>query len=139
MAVLVLAEVIGGELSADQTGKAVTAAKSLGDVTVVCGADGCAGAAEAAAKLDGVAKVLCVDDPLYGNALAENLAALVVNLAGDYSHIAAPATATGKNVLPRVAALLDVMVISDVTGIVDSRHVRTPDLRRERHPDREIC
>ena len=126
MAVLVLAEVIGGELSADQTGKAVTAVKGLGDVTVLCAANGCSGAADAAAKLDGVSKVLCAEDPLYGNALAENLAALVVSLAGDYSHIAAPATATGKNVLPRVAALLDVMVMSDVTGVVDADTFERP-------------
>ena len=117
MAVLLLAEVIGADLSVDQTAKAVTAAKALGDVTLLCASAGCGGAAEAAAKLDGVAKVLCADDAAYGNGLAEPIADLIVSLAGDYEHIMAPATTSGKNILPRVAALLDVMVISDVTAI----------------------
>ena len=117
MAVLLLAEVIGADLSVDQTAKAVTAAKALGDVTVLCASAGCGGAAEAAAKLDGVAKVLCADDATYGNGLAEPISDLIVSLAGDYEHIMAPATTSGKNILPRVAALLDVMVISDVTAI----------------------
>ena len=121
MAVLLLAEVQGGELSVDATAKALTAAKALGDVTVLCASSGCSGGAtEAAAKLDGVAKVLCADSPLYGNSLAEPVADLVVGLAGDYSHIVAPATASAKNIMPRVAALLDVMVISDIQEVVDA-------------------
>jgi electron transfer flavoprotein alpha subunit len=126
MAVLLLAEVNGAELSVDQTAKAVTAAKALGDVTVLCASAGCGGAAEAAAKLDGVAKVLCADDAAYGNGLAEPIAELIVSLAGDYEHIVAPATTSGKNILPRVAALLDVMVISDVTGIVSADTFERP-------------
>jgi len=126
MAVLLLAEVNGAELSVDQTAKAVTAAKALGDVTVLCASAGCGGAAEAAAKLDGVAKVLCADDAAYGNGLAEPIADLIVSLAGDYEHIVAPATTSGKNILPRVAALLDVMVISDVTGIVSDDTFERP-------------
>ncbi len=126
MAVLLLAEVNGAELSVDQTAKAVTAAKALGDVTVLCASAGCSGAAEAAAKLDGVAKVLCADDAAYGNGLAEPIADLVVSLAGDYEHIVAAATTSGKNILPRVAALLDVMVISDVTGIVTADTFERP-------------
>ena len=117
MAVLLIAEVVGGELSVDQTGKALTAVKGLGDVTILCAGSGCTGAADAAAKLDGAAKVLCAEDAAYGNSLAENVASLVTSLSGDFEHIAAPATANGKNILPRVAALLDVMVISDVTGV----------------------
>jgi len=117
MAVLLLAEVNGAELSVDQTAKAVTAAKALGDVTLLCASAGCGGAAEAAAKLDGVAKVLCADDAAYGNGLAEPIADLLVSLAADYEHIVAAATTSGKNILPRVAALLDVMLISDITGI----------------------
>ncbi|MEM8788006.1 MAG: FAD-binding protein [Pseudomonadota bacterium] len=126
MAVLLLAEVTGGELSVDLTGKALTAVKSLGDVTVLCAGADCGGAAEAAAKLDGVAKVLCAEDAAYGNGLAEPIAALIVSLAGDYSHIAAPATVNGKNVLPRVAALLDVMVVTDISGIVDADTFERP-------------
>jgi electron transfer flavoprotein alpha subunit len=107
-----------GELAADATAKAVTAARQLGEVTVLCASEGCSesGAAQAA-KIEGVAKVLCADSPLYGNSLAEPVADLVVSLAGDYAHIVAPATVSAKNILPRVAALLDVMVITDVTGI----------------------
>lgn len=126
MAVLLLAEIIGGEISIDQTGKAVSAAKSLGDVTVLCASTGCGGAAEAAAKLDGVSKVLCADDAAYGNGLAEPVADLIVSLAGDYEHIVAPATSNAKNILPRVAALLDAMVISDVTAVVDGNTFERP-------------
>ncbi|SDI74005.1 FAD-binding protein [Aliiruegeria lutimaris] len=126
MAVLLLAEVHGAELALDATAKAVTAAKSLGDVTVLCASAGCGGAAEAAAKIDGVAKVLCADDAAYGNGLAEPIAALVVSLAGNYSHIVAPATASAKNILPRIAALLDVMVISDITAVVDADTFERP-------------
>ena len=109
----------GGELAVDATAKAVTAAKALGDVTVLLASSGCEGAAEHAAKLDGVSKVLCCSDPAYGNGLAEPIAALVHSIAGDYSHITAPATASAKNIMPRVAALLDVMVISDIIEVVD--------------------
>ncbi|MBL4806553.1 MAG: FAD-binding protein [Rhodobacteraceae bacterium] len=126
MAVLVLAEVNGAELSLDQTAKTVTAVASLGDVTVLCASSGCAGAAEAAAKIEGVAKVLCADDAAYGNGLAEPIADLIVSLAGDYDYIVAPATTDGKNILPRVAALLDVMVISEVTTIVSADTFERP-------------
>ncbi|NNK78433.1 MAG: electron transfer flavoprotein subunit alpha/FixB family protein, partial [Litoreibacter sp.] len=126
MAVLLLAEVVGGELSVDATAKAVTAAKPLGDVTVLCASAGCGGAAEAAAKLDGVSKVLCADDAAYGNGLAEPVSDLIISLAGDYEHIVAPSTATAKNILPRTAALLDAMVISDVTAVIDGATFERP-------------
>ena len=126
MAVLLLAEVQGGELAVDATSKALTAAKAMGDVTVLCASDNCGGAAAAAAKLDGVAKVLCASDSAYGNDLAEPVADLVVSLAGDYDHIVAPATAAAKNVMPRVAALLDAMVISDITAVVDAETFERP-------------
>ncbi|NCV12103.1 MAG: hypothetical protein EBW44_11690, partial [Rhodobacteraceae bacterium] len=87
---------------------------------------GCGGAAEAAAKLDGVAKVLCADDAAYGNGLAEPVADLIVSLAGDYEHIVAPATNSAKNILPRVAAMLDVMVITDVTAVVNGNTFERP-------------
>jgi electron transfer flavoprotein alpha subunit len=124
MAVLLLAEVAGDTLAVDATAKAATAGAKLGDVTVlVCGPQA---AADEAAKLDGVSKVLLADDAAYANGLAENLADLIVSLAGDYSHIIAPATTTGKNILPRVAALLDVMVITDVTEVVDADTFKRP-------------
>ncbi|UWQ90884.1 FAD-binding protein [Aliisedimentitalea scapharcae] len=126
MAVLLLAEVTDGELAMDATAKAVTAAKGLGDVTVLAAGGTAAAAGEAAAKIDGVARVLVAEDATLGHRLAESTAALIVSLAGDYEHIVAPATTDAKNVLPRVAALLDVMVISDVSGVVDGNTFERP-------------
>ncbi len=96
---------------------AVTAAKEMGEVTVLVAGDNCRPAAEAAAKINGVATVLIADSDVYANRLAENIAPLLVNLANDYSYLVAPSTTTGKNVMPRVAALLDVAQISDITAV----------------------
>jgi electron transfer flavoprotein alpha subunit len=99
----------------------VTAAGELGgDVHVLVAGAGCSAVAEEAAKVAGVAKVILVDDALYANALAENVSALIVDLAGSYDAILAPATTSGKNILPRVAALLDVAQISEITGVVSA-------------------
>jgi electron transfer flavoprotein alpha subunit len=117
MATLLLAE-HDNALLKEATAKALTAAKALGsDVDVLVAGEGCKAAAEGAAKLDGVRKVLIADTPLYGHQLAEPLAALLVSLAKDYDALVAPATTSGKNVMPRVAALLDVMQISDVLKV----------------------
>jgi electron transfer flavoprotein alpha subunit len=117
MTTLLLAEHDNKSLR-DATLKALTAAKALGgEVHVLVAGAGCRPAAEAAAKLDGVAKVLLVDAAPYEHAVAEPLAALIVSLAGPYDAIVAPATTTGKNVMPRVAALLDVMQISDIIKV----------------------
>ncbi|MFV0513288.1 MAG: electron transfer flavoprotein subunit alpha/FixB family protein [Jhaorihella sp.] len=126
MAVLLLAEVTNGELAMDATAKAVSAAVKLGDVTALCCGASAAAAGEAAAKIDGVSRVLVAEDPSLGHRLAESTAALIVSLAGDYTHIVAPATTDAKNVMPRVAALLDVMVISDVSGVVDADTFERP-------------
>jgi electron transfer flavoprotein alpha subunit len=126
MAVLLLGEVTDGHLALDATAKAVTAAKALGDVTVLCAGAHARDAAAEAAKIDGVAAVLCAEDALYGHRLAEPTAALIVSLAGDYSHIVAPGTTDAKNIMPRVAALLDVMVVSEVTAIVDADTFERP-------------
>jgi electron transfer flavoprotein alpha subunit len=126
MAVLLLAEVMGDELSVDSTAKALTAAAQMGDVTVLVAGGNAAGAAAEAAKLAGASAVVAVSDASLANGLAEPLAALVVSMAGDFEHIVAPSTATGKNVMPRVAALLDVMVISDVMTIVDGDTFERP-------------
>ena len=118
MATLLLAEHDNKSLK-DATNKALTAAKALGgDVHVLVAGKDAGGVADAAAKLDGVGKVLLADAPAYQHALAEPLAALIVSLAGNYDAIVAPATTTGKNVMPRVAALLDVMQISDITKVL---------------------
>ena len=118
MATLLLAEHDGAALK-DATAKALAAAKLLdAEVDVLVAGEGCRGAAEAAAKLDGVRKVLLADAPQYGHQLAEPMAALLVSLAKDYDALVAPATTAGKNIMPRVAALLDVMQISDVLKVV---------------------
>ena len=126
MAVLLLAEITDGALSMDATAKAVTAAQALGEVTVLAAGSAARDAAEAAATITGVARVLVAEDALYGHRLAEPVAALIVSLAGDYSHIVAPATTDARNILPRVAALLDVMVLSDVTSVVDADTFERP-------------
>ena len=126
MSVLLLAEVNNGELAMDATSKAVTAAKMMGDVTVLCAGASAAAAGAEAATIVGVAKVLVAEDASLGHRLAEPTAALIVSLAGDYSHIVAPATTDAKNVLPRVAALLDVMVITDISGVVDADTFERP-------------
>jgi len=126
MSVLLLAEVNNGELSLDSTAKAVTAAKIMGDVTILCAGASAAAAGAEAATIEGVAKVLVAEDASLGHRLAEPTAALIVSLAGDYSHIVAPATTDAKNVLPRVAALLDVMVITDISGVVDAETFERP-------------
>jgi electron transfer flavoprotein alpha subunit len=103
----------------DATGKALSAAKQLGgEVHVLVAGKGCRPAAEAAAKLNGSAKVVIADAAPYEHQLAEPMAALIVSLAGSYDALVAPATTTGKNMMPRVAALLDVMQISDITKVV---------------------
>jgi electron transfer flavoprotein alpha subunit len=118
MTVLILAKHDNAQLN-DATAKAVTAAKPMGgDIHLLVAGQGCGAVAEAGAKLDGVAKVIHVEGEAYGHRLAEPLTELVRGMAEGYSHIVLPATTSGKNVAPRLAALLDVMVISDITGVV---------------------
>jgi electron transfer flavoprotein alpha subunit len=115
---LLFAEAANGHLS-DITARALTAALQLGDpVDVLIAGGDVAGAAEAATKLAGVARVRVADDARYAHGLAEPLAALIVSLAADYSAIVAASSAYSKNVLPHVAALLDVMQISDITAVL---------------------
>jgi electron transfer flavoprotein alpha subunit len=126
MAVLLLADVNDGQLATDSVAKALSAVAGLGEVHVLVAGEGGEAAATEAAKLSGVSKVLFAPDHAYCHGMAEATAALVVSLAGSYSHVAAPATAAAKNVLPRVAALLDVMVISDVTAVIDAETFERP-------------
>ncbi len=117
MSVLVLAEHDNSAIK-PSTLNTVTAAQALGDnVTVLVTGYECMSVCEEAATIVGVSKVLLADDPIYANALAENLTLLLVSFAKDYTHILAPATTSGKNVMPRLAALLDVAQISDITAI----------------------
>ena len=118
MTVLLLADhdnaTLGGGVA-----KAVTAARALGqDVHVLVAGTDCKKVAEAAAKLEGVGKVLHADAPQFGHQLAEEIAALIVGLMGGYDAVLAAATASGKNILPRVAAALDVMQVSDIVKVV---------------------
>ncbi len=116
MSVLVLVEHDNAELK-DATLAVVTAAAQLGEVHALVAGSGCAAVADQAAKIAGVTKVLLADDPAYGHALPENIAPLVAGLMANYDAFVAPATANGKNIAPRVAALLDVMQISEVVAI----------------------
>jgi electron transfer flavoprotein alpha subunit len=118
MTTLLLAEHDNKTLK-DATNKALTAAKAMGgDVHVLIAGKDCKAVADAAARLDGIKKVLLADGAPYEHMLAEPLAALIVSLAGNYDALVAASTTTGKNVMPRVAALLDVMQISDITKVV---------------------
>ena len=117
MTVLVYAEHDNASLKTE-TNKLVHAAKQMGgDIHVLVAGEGCQAVADAAAQVDGVTKVLLADNAVYKYQLAENVADLVLELAGDYSHVIAAATTTGKNFMPRVAALLDVAQISDIIGV----------------------
>jgi electron transfer flavoprotein alpha subunit len=110
----------------DATLAAVTAASQLGEVTALVAGAGCDGAASAAAQIAGVAKVLKADDASLANALAENVAPLVAGLMANFDAFVTPATTTGKNVAPRVAALLDVMQISDILSVEGPRTFTRP-------------
>ena len=101
----------------DATLAAVTAASQLGEVHLLVAGSGCAGVADAAAKIAGVGKVHLADNPAYANALAENVAPLIVELMASHDAFVAPATTNGKNIAPRVAALLDVMQVSDILSV----------------------
>ena len=119
MAVLVIADHDNSEIKG-ATLNTVTAAGQLGEIHVLVAGENCQAAADAAAAIQGVAKVRMADDAAYAYALAEPMSALIVSLAGDYSHILAPHTTSGKNICPRVAALLDVVQISDIMEIKDA-------------------
>ncbi|MAY63858.1 MAG: electron transfer flavoprotein subunit alpha [Rhizobiales bacterium] len=126
MTILVFAEHDNEALS-DQTAKAVDAASKIGgDIHVLVAGKGAGAVAEAAAKLDGVTKVLHADGDDYAHGLAEPVADLIVKLAGDYDVLLAPATTAGKNVMPRVAALLDVMQVSDIMEVVSADTFKRP-------------
>ncbi len=126
MAILVYAEHDNASLK-KATLATVTAGKAIGgDIHILVAGANCQAVAEQASKVDGVSKVLVADNAVYEHQLAENVALLVTELAGDYSHILAPATTTGKNFMPRVSALLDVSMVSDITGVVNANTFERP-------------
>ncbi|QTP57477.1 electron transfer flavoprotein subunit alpha/FixB family protein [Billgrantia antri] len=126
MSILVLAEHHDGQL-AGATAHVVAAAKAIGgDIDILVAGENVGAVAEAAAKLDGVSKVRVADHAAYAHQLAEPMGALLVELAGDYSHVLAAASTTGKNVLPRVAALKDVSQISEILEVIDADTFKRP-------------
>ncbi|CAO1664607.1 electron transfer flavoprotein subunit alpha/FixB family protein [Salinicola sp. NYA28a] len=126
MSILVLAEHHEGRLSAG-TAHVVGAARAIGgDIDILVAGENVAAIAEAAAKLDGVSRVRVADDAAYAHQLAEPLADLLVQLAGDYSHVLAAASTDGKNVLPRVAALKDVSQISEILSVESADTFKRP-------------
>jgi len=126
MSILLLAEHDNSSLS-EQTAKALTAAASIGgDIDVLVAGSGASAVADAASKLSGIRKVLLAENDVLAEQLAEPLAALIVSIAGQYDTLIAPSTSTGKNVMPRVAALLDVMQISDILQVVDATTFKRP-------------
>jgi len=126
MSILVVADHQNSEL-APVTANVVAAAKEIGgDISVLVAGESCQPAAEAAAKLEGVAKVLVADNAAYGHQLAENLAALLAEIGKDYSHILTAATGVGKNVFPRAAALLDVNQISEIISVESADTFKRP-------------
>lgn len=120
MGILVVAEHDNSDIAPATLNTVTAAAEIGGDIAVLIAGNGSAAAADAATKIAGIAKVLHADSAEYANGLAENVAPLVVSLAAGYSHILAPATSFGKNVMPRAAALLDVQQISEISGIIDA-------------------
>jgi len=104
----------------------ITAASLLGDVHILVAGENCRHVAGQAAAVDGVTKVIIADNPQYAHPLAEMLTPLIQSISGNYSHILAPSTTVGKNLLPRLAALLDVQQLSDISGIVDSDTFERP-------------
>jgi electron transfer flavoprotein alpha subunit len=126
MSILVIAEIDGQKLGA-ATLNTVAAAKQIGsDIDLLVAGKGIADAANAGAKLDGVKKVLKADAAHLDNGLAENVAPIIVELAGKYTHILFPATTFGKNIAPRVAALLDTQQISDITKVINDKTFERP-------------
>jgi electron transfer flavoprotein alpha subunit len=126
MAILVLAEHDNAEIKSATLHTVAAAAEIGGDIDVLVAGSGCAGAADQAATINGIRKVLCADDPSMANRLAETVAPLIVGLAGDYSHVLVPADTFGKNILPRAAALLDVQQISDIIAVDSADTFKRP-------------
>ncbi|MFK8022010.1 MAG: electron transfer flavoprotein subunit alpha/FixB family protein [Pseudomonadales bacterium] len=126
MSILVIAEHDNASLKTATLNAVAAATEIGGDVTVLVAGLGCSAAADEAAKAVGVSKVLCADNAAYEHQLAENVALLVADLGKEYSHIMAPATTNGKNITPRVAALLNVAQISEITAVISADTFERP-------------
>ena len=126
MSILVVAEHDNDAIKAPTLVAVAAAEKIGGDIEVLVAGSACSGAGEAAANIAGVAKVLVADNEAYGHQLAENIGDLVAEVGKGYSHILTPTTTSGKNFMPRVAALLDVAQISDISGVVSEDTFERP-------------
>ncbi len=126
MAILVIAEHDNATLNGATLNVVAAAQKIGGDITVLVAGSGAQAVADAAAQVAGVSKVLLADNAAYANQLAENVAPLVAELAKDYSHVLAAATTNGKNILPRVAALLDVSMVSEIISVESANTFKRP-------------
>ena len=118
MKILVLAEINNGELAEDQTSKTVSAAATLGKVDVLCASNKCDDASEKLAKMENVENVLVLEDDLFAQSLAESYSETLVDTISAYSHVFAPSSSFGKNILPRIGGMLDAMVLSDVSKVI---------------------
>ena len=125
MKILVLAEINNGELAEDQTSKTVSAATTLGKVDVLCAYSQCSDASTNIAKMENVENVL-VEDELFAQSLAESYSETLIDTINSYSHVFAPSSSFGKNVLPRIGGMLDVMVISDVSKVISEDTFERP-------------
>jgi len=126
MSILVIAEHNNEQISSATLSCIAAAQKIGGDVSLLVAGSNCTSAANAAKELEGVAKVLCADAEAFEHQLAENVAPIVVELGSSYGHILAPATANGKNLLPRVAAQLDVGMVSDIIAVESADTFKRP-------------
>ena len=126
MKILVLAEINNGELAEDQTSKTVSAAATLGKVDVLCASNKCDDASEKLAKMENVENVLVLEDDLFAQSLAESYSETLVDTISAYSHVFAPSSSFGKNILPRIGGMLDAMVISDVSKVISDDTFERP-------------
>ena len=129
MKILVLAEINDGELAEDQTSKTISAAAKLGQVDVLCASNQCADASTKIAKMENVENVLVLEDGLFAQSLAESYSETLIDTISSYSHVFAPSSSFGKNVLPRIGGMLDVMVISDVSKVISCLLYTSPSPR----------
>ena len=126
MSILVVAEHDNAQLKGATLSTVAAAAAIGGDITILVAGQDCDGAAQQASAVAGVAKVLSADNAAYGHQLAENVSGLVAEVAADYDYVLAPATTGGKNFLPRVAALLDVQMISEISAVINGDTFERP-------------
>ena len=126
MTILVIAEHNNETVLQASLNCVAAASKIGGNISILIAGSKCAAAANAAAKIAGVSSVLMADSNEYAHGLAENIAPLIAGMASDYSHILAPATTYGKNIMPRVAALIDTVQISDIVEVVDASTFQRP-------------